>query len=131
MENDITVFGKFLKNQLIIKDMSLRELSRKTGIDASNLSKMERGKIYPPKKKETLDNMAKALNLNKEEKQKMIDLAYLVNGMIPPDTMQLTKNDAIPLLLRAIGNRLLTAEETEKLAEIIAKENSWQDWKID
>lgn len=131
MENTITIFGEFLTKQLIKNNMSLRELARKTGIDASNLSKIKRGVIYPPKKEKILDILATALQLNKKEKQKMIDLAYLVSNMIPPDTMQLTNNEAIPLVFRAINKRLLTKEETEKLAESIAKENSWQGRKVD
>jgi transcriptional regulator with XRE-family HTH domain len=128
---ELRLFGNYLKELIYKKNMTLRELSRKSGIDASNLSKIERGVIYPPQKIETLQKLSKALDLEKSEHDKLIDLAALVNGMLPEGMITIKSNEAIPLLLRAIDDRQLTKEETEKIAEMIAKENNFQGKIID
>ena len=127
----VSLFGNFLKEKLKVKRMSLRELSRRTGIDVSNLSKMERGVIYPPKKKETLEKIAIALELEAKEKQHFFDLANQDNGMFPEDLDSIKENEAIPMLLRAIDNRKLRKEEIEKLVKMIIDENKWQGKKQD
>lgn len=127
----MTVFGEFFREMLIAKNMSLREVARASGIDASNLSKMERGVAYPPQKRETLQKLARALNLDETEERRLFELAALVNGMIPEDLEHVKKNKAIPLLLRAIDNIQLDEEQTAKLAELIEKENSWQGRVVD
>ncbi len=131
METRRTLFGKFLRELLINEKMSLRELARRTNIDASNLSKMERGVIYPPKKKKTLSKLANALNLNEENKRKLFDYAEQVNGLLPDDLQSIRQNEAIPLLLRAIDNRKLDYETTKKLVKIVEKENEWQGRLVD
>jgi len=128
---DVTVFGRFLTELMDRKDMTLRELSRRSGIDASNLSKMERGVIYPPRKPETLTALAEALELDEVEAMKLSDLAHLASGMLPESTTSLQEIEAIPMLLRAIDNQELTQEQVRKLAEIIEKENSWQGRLMD
>ncbi len=125
------MFGEFFREMLIAKNMSLREVARASGIDASNLSKMERGVAYPPQKRETLQKLARALNLDETEERRLFELAALVNGMIPEDLEHVKKNKAIPLLLRAIDNIQLDEEQTAKLAELIEKENSWQGRVVD
>jgi len=120
------VFGDYLGDLMAEKGFTLREVGRKSGIDASNLSKIERGVALPPQKRETLERLAAALELNKKERQKFLDIADLVNGQIPPDIEKLKKNECIPMLLRAIENKKLTKAQTEQLAKMISEENSWQ-----
>lgn len=120
------VFGEFLQEMLIKQNMSLRELARKTGLDPSNLSKIERGVCFPPQKKETLEKMVKALGLNKVLKQHFSDLSRQVNSMLPEDLEDIKQNVAIPLLLRTIEKRRLTYEETIQLAKAVEEENMWQ-----
>lgn len=131
IEQKVTVFGEFLREQLIKKKMSLRGLARGTGIDPSNLSKIERGVAYPPKKKATLTKLAKALGLKGTEERHFYDLAALVNGMHPDDLEEIKENEAIPLLLRTIKNRRLTIEQTKSLAKLVAEENNWQGHVIE
>ena len=122
----ITIFGEHLRELLVQSNMTLRELARRTGIDPSNLSKIERGVVYPPKKKETLDKMANAFSLERKSKRHFFDMAEQVHGLLPDDLKAVKENKAIPLLLRTIDNRRLSYEQTVELAKLIEKENSWQ-----
>ncbi len=131
MKEGVTVFGEYLREMLMEKRMSLRELSRRSKIDVSNLSKMERGVVYPPQKRQTLIKIASAIELDEQQKQRLIELAALVNGMVPVDLSHVKKNKAIPLLLRAINNKKLGEEQVEKLARLVEQENSWQGRVVD
>ncbi|MBA7550550.1 hypothetical protein ES705_43068 [subsurface metagenome] len=111
--------------------MSLRTLAKKTGIDPSNLSKIERGVAYPPKKKETLQKLAQSLDLDGDAERHFYDLAAQVNGMFPDDLELIKQNEAIPLLLRTIQNRRITYRQTMELANLVAQENNWQGRVVD
>lgn len=125
-ERSITAFGEYLRDQMTEKNLSLREVARRSGIDASNLSKMERGKVFPPQKRATLDNLAKALELDESGRKRIIELSAFVNGIVPEELEHVRENKAIPLLLRAINNKQLDEAQVKKLVDIIEEENSWQ-----
>lgn len=127
----VKIFGDYLRERLIEKKMSLRALAKKTGIDPSNLSKIERGVAYPPQKKETLQKLAQSLDLDGDAERHFYDLAAQVNGMFPDDLELIKQNEAIPLLLRTIQNRRLTYQKTMELANLVAQENNWQGRVVD
>ena len=120
------VFGRYVSNLLDKYGMTLREFARRTGIDASNLSKIERGVAFPPQKKETLEKMAKALGLEKDERKTLLELAQLAKGRIPPELKKVRNNAAIPILLRAIDNKDLSESDVRRITRLVEKENSWQ-----
>ena len=126
-----SVFGKYLRELLIVKKMSLREVSRRSGIDASNLSKIERGVAYPPQKRATLERLSRALDLTAEEQTQFFDLAAQANGQLPPDLNAIRNNRAVPMLLRAINNRKLTHEQVVRLKQLIEEEDEWQGRVVD
>jgi len=119
-------FARLLTQHLEAKGITLREAARRSGIDASNLSKMERGVIYPPRKRETLIRLSQSLGLDEAETRCFLDAADQANGMLPADMDTARQNDAIPLLLRAIDNRQLSLEETQRLAKLIEDGNAFQ-----
>jgi len=123
---NLSIFGDYLRQRLIDKKMSLRTLAKKTGMDPSNLSKIERGVAYPPQKEENLQKLATALELDQESTRHFFDLAAQVNGMLPDDLDDIKQNEAIPMLLRTIQNRRLTYDQTIELTKLIAQENNWQ-----
>ncbi len=123
---DIAVFGEYMKRLMSEKNISLRELARRSGIDAANLSRIERGKAYPPQKRETLDKLADAFGLKGEARQELFGLAAHVNGIIPEGMKHVRENAAIPLLMRAINKKQLSEEKVRELAEMIEQENKWQ-----
>jgi len=55
------------------KKMSLRDLSKRSGVDHTTISGMEQGRIKPPKG--ALEKLAIALDLSEEEKENLSGLA--------------------------------------------------------
>jgi transcriptional regulator with XRE-family HTH domain len=119
------MFSDFLRLKIDRLELPLRELSKRCGIDAANLSRLERGVVYPPRKLEVLERLSEALGLDVSEKDKMIDLAKTVNGKLIEELDYVKSNDAIPLLLRAIENKKLQSDQVEALAKLINEENSF------
>ncbi len=122
MIKNLKKFGKFLKKLRINQDLSLREICKKVGYDASNWSKIERGIIAPPVDKRVLSRWAKALNLKKDSQdyQDFIDMAQIAQGIIPADI--LTNKDAVehlPAVFRTLRNEKPTKEEIDRLIELI------------
>lgn len=126
MAENVKVFGDYLKKLMIEKGLSLRELARRSGMDASNLSKIERGNAYPPQKRENLQKLALAIGIKGKAKEEFFQLAAHVNGIIPEDMKHVRANAAIPLLMRTINKKELTEAQVRELAEMIEKENLWQ-----
>lgn len=71
-ENNL--FGAFLRNKRIQKELSLRELSQKINLSHSYLSSVENGKKSPPSNKVLLE-IAKALMLDTESRELLFDIA--------------------------------------------------------
>ena len=63
--------GKTLKELRLKRDLSLREICRKSGYDPSNWSKVERGLMPPPTDGKTLIKWAKAVKLKNREKKRI------------------------------------------------------------
>ena len=118
-------FGKRFKDYRLKNGLSLREFCSKNEIDASNLSKMERGVLIPPR--ETLERYVLALGLSKESDEwyELHDLAATEKGQIPSDIVSDEFiNERMPAFFRAARatKGIEDGEElSEKLKEIIRK----------
>ena len=117
-------FGQFFKDTRIAAEKTLRQFCRDNNFDPGNISKLERGRIAPPKSATTLDKYAFALGLKKgtSEYQDFLDLAALEAGMIPADV----KDDAellksLPIFFRTARGQRPSEEEVERLIEIIRR----------
>jgi len=120
------MYGEFIKGIRLNKDMSLREFCKLTEIDASNWSKIERGLLAPPQDEEKLKKIAKVLGIKagSETWKEMKDLANIDAGIIPEDIrsdQEVLK--ALPMFFRTIRSDKPTAEELDKLIEMIKKED--------
>lgn len=73
-------------------DSSLREWCKANDFSISNVSKLERGLVNPPKTNSMLKRYALALKMNKEEGQKFVDLGFIYSGTIPTDLDLSDKN---------------------------------------
>ena len=118
-------FGQKLKKLRIRNEMTLREVSKKTGYDSSNWSKIERGLLNPPSDEQTLAKWAEVLNLSEEEKREFIDLAKAVQGEIPKDILEdQEKASLVPAFFRTIRGKKPTREEFEGLKKKIKEERT-------
>ena len=115
-------FHEFLKILRSSREIGLREFAHSIGMDVGNYSKLERGLLSPPQKTELFEKLAKRLDLSRDEKSKLIDMASLANGRIPEDVAEEVKSsEYLPVLLRTIANKQLTDDQIRELTDRINK----------
>ena len=120
------MYGEFVKEIRLNKEISLREFCKLTEMDASNWSKIERGLLAPPQDEEKLKKIARVLGIKigSDTWKEMRDLANIDAGIIPAD---IRSNEevlkALPMFFRTIRSDKPTAEELDKLIEMIKKED--------
>ena len=118
-------FGLYIKKLRLNKDLTLREFCKKNGHDASNWSKIERGKNLPPSDDSVLEQWAKQLGVEKfsTEWYTLIDLAAVARGEIPNDLKE-DKNiiAKLPLFYRTLRGQKPTDDEMKNVAKLL-KEN--------
>ena len=110
-------FGELLSEHRASKRMSLREFCRSVKVDSSNISKIERGKAAPPKKKEIIMKYAQVLGIDEDEKklQEFYHASCLENNIIPDDV----NKELMPAFFRTASKRKPTEEERERIIKLI------------
>jgi transcriptional regulator with XRE-family HTH domain len=119
------MFGEFIKNRRIARDISLRKFCQIIDCDASNWSKVEREILPPPQEEEKLNRIAEVLEIKKhtDEWQEMIDLARVSANKLPDDiSSDRTIVDALPLFFRTVRSEKPSAEDLTKLLALLKKE---------
>ena len=103
-------FGKFLKDSRLNHpgNLSIREVSRRAGIDVSYLSRMEKNEVAPPRE-EVILKLAEVLGI--EDPDDLLRLAQ----KIPPDVQEIIKRnfDEMPSFIRMAKN--LSQEDWDRL----------------
>jgi transcriptional regulator with XRE-family HTH domain len=90
------MFGKYVKHLRLKQKISLHEFCEHSKYDKGNWSRIERGLLPPPKKKEILKRLAKNLKLSPDKQMAFFNLAYVSRGEIPPEVMhKVQKDDAL------------------------------------
>lgn len=120
--NDCVKFGGFVKSVRLANQITAREASQGAGMLPSNFSKLEHGALKPPQDGLKQKHLAGAIGiqLGTEEETQFFDLAAKANNAIPVDLADIiSKEDAVPLLLRTIGNKRLSKSDIERLIEIV------------
>jgi transcriptional regulator with XRE-family HTH domain len=118
------MFGEFVKEKRLEKDIGLREFCRKLSIDASNWSKIERGVKAPPQNERKLKQIAKILgiSIDSEKFAEFKDLASVDAGIIPKDILSDRETlNALPMFFRTVRSEKPTEEELNKLIKNIKK----------
>lgn len=123
MTNKLTQpFGDYLRGIRVQRGVSMRTLAKELNMDVGNLSKIENGKMKPPIKEQFIEDICDILKLNKEEKERLIDISSHESGEYPRDIKEMLKeHNYIPVLLRTISNKKLSDEEIRKLTEKLNK----------
>ena len=96
-------FGEFLKDRRAALGQSLRAFCEEHGVDASNWSKMERGRLPPPQG-EALQRYAGYLGLRKGSDGwfTLFDLAAAESGRIPEDLRDEEIAAKLPVFFRTL-----------------------------
>ena len=118
------MFGEYVKNKRMEKDLTLREFCRRLEEDASNWSKIERGIMGPPQDEGKLKKIAAILGIEEgsEEWYRFHDMAKIGAGIIPDYIMSEKEIvDALPVFFRTIGSVKPTKEELEDFIETIKR----------
>ena len=94
--------------------LSIREVSRRAGIDVSYLSRMEKGEVAPPRE-EIILRLAEVLGA--EDPDELLELA----DKIPPDVQEIIRDhyQEIPSFLRTAKD--LSAEDWGRLRKYMRK----------
>lgn len=118
-----TSFGEYLRQWRLKAGYGLRSFAIAIGMQPSNLSNIEHGRLPPPQDIEVLKLIAETLGLLKgsDEYSLFFDLAVKhKEGALPPDvTSYAAKTPGIPVLFRTIENKKLSERELRELAEYI------------
>jgi transcriptional regulator with XRE-family HTH domain len=120
MSNNI--FGILHKKLRIEKELSLRQYCVHSGLDAGNISKIERGLMPPPQSGDTLSKMAKTLGLKpkSEEWDNFFQTAAIGAGRLPKEVTDDTKLlERLPILLRTMTGQKLNEKQLNDLIEIL------------
>ena len=116
-------FGKFIEAKRKSLGITLRGLAAELNIAPAFMSDIEKGHRYPPNK-EKLEEMARILRLNAEEKDTMYDLAGLEreNGVAPDLPDYIMNNDKARAALRMARNNNTSEATWQKVIEMLEKE---------
>ena len=121
-ENPVVLFGRFVRDCRLSLKATARSVANAAGMQPSNLCALEHGMQQPPQNHEKLRRLAAALHLEigTQEFANFADLAAKANNSTPIDLAQiLTENDAMPVLLRTIGNKKLTKADLRRISEFV------------
>ncbi|MBI2471546.1 MAG: hypothetical protein HYV59_09940 [Planctomycetes bacterium] len=116
------LFGEFSKARRIANRKTLRQFCIENGLDAGNISKLERGLLPPPQSKEKLEEYAGYLKIKKgsDDWYTFFDLAAAETGRIPEDIMAKAKiADKLPILFRTLRGQKVSEENLEKLIKML------------
>src|SRR5689334_20465661 len=82
-------FGEFVRQRRAERRLSLRAFCAAAGVDPANYSKMERGKLPPPRDGAVLNRFRSALGIaaGSPEDREMVRLASLDRGELPPQIL--------------------------------------------
>jgi len=113
-------FGQKFRQLRLRLGLSLREFCLKHGLDASNMSKLERGRLAPPQKREILEHYAECLGLESgsDDWYEFFDLAAAEAGRIPEDILnddELLKK--VPILFRAARGQQVSRADMQDLLD--------------
>lgn len=115
-------FGDYIKSKRLELDLSLRKFCDLAGLDPSNWSKIERGKLPAPEDREKLGQIAKVLKIEKGSKewQQLFDLASIAKKKIP-DYVYKDKDviSALPVFFRTAHGDKPTEQEMQKIIELL------------
>ena len=118
----LKAFGGFFKERRKSLGYTLRRFCQEKGYDPANISKLERGLLPPPQKREKLEQYARDLRISKSSTEwyQFFDLAYAATGRIPEEVLKDEELvEKLPILFRTIRGQRVTDEQLDSLIEKI------------
>jgi transcriptional regulator with XRE-family HTH domain len=121
-KEEVMSFGDFVRELRLGIGLSLRKFCDLAGLDASNWSKIERGRLPLSYERGELENISQILKLERgsQHYQKFFDLAIVASKKIPdyvysdPEILS-----ALPVFFRAAHGDRPTEEERQKIIDLL------------
>lgn len=112
-------FGKFVREKREEKKINLRKLAEILAIAPAYMSDIEKSRRYPPDK-EKIEKIATTLELTKDEKNQLFDLAALAkDNTVSPDLPEyIMEHELVRVALRRARDVDAGKEEWEKVIKI-------------
>jgi transcriptional regulator with XRE-family HTH domain len=121
------LFGEYFKKRRMALGKTLRQFCLENGLDAGNMSKLERGLLPPPQSREKLAHYAQCLGIKEgsDEWLEFYDIARTDLGRIPEEILA-NKDIAahLPLVFRTLKGQKLNEEQLKKLVRELEKLNN-------
>lgn len=118
-------FGSLLKRLRLKRGFGLRSFAKVIRWLPSNLSHLETGRINPPRDRDALYRIAKALELkrNSTDWDYFFDLAAAgAPDRLPADIADfMSDQELAPIMLRTVANKKLSKAKIKKLIDDIKK----------
>jgi transcriptional regulator with XRE-family HTH domain len=113
-------FGKLFKERRMALGLTLREFCHQNGLDAGNLSRLERG-LAPPPQGERLGDYAEMLGLDEgsDEWYEFFDLAAAERGRIPEDLQTEDVVEKLPILFRTLRGQRVPDDKLDELVKLV------------
>lgn len=122
-----TLFGQYFKERRMALGKTLRQFCLDNGLDAGNISKIERGILAAPQNRVKLEKYAVCLGIieGTDEWFEFFDRARSDAGRIPEEILA-NKNIVthLPLVFRTLRGQKLTAEQLDGLVKELEKINN-------
>lgn len=120
-------FGAFVRDLRLKNGITARGAAEACGMLPSNFSKLEHGALLPWHDPVKQKSLAAAIGIQEgsAKSDEFFDLAARATKSVPADLADIiSRNEALPLLLRTIGNKRLSSDEVERLVAIVRGTNA-------
>jgi len=121
-DNPCVIFGGFVKSTRLQNRIIARQAASNAGMLPSNFSKIEHGALAPPQDAEKQKKLAVAIGIQLATNlaSEFFDLAGKASKSVPVDLAEIiSREEALPLLLRTISNKRLGKTEIERLVSLV------------
>jgi len=116
-------FGEFFRERRLALGKTLRQFCQEHRLDPGNISRLERGKVPPPKH-EKLEQYAHLLQFEEgsDEWCQFFDLAAAEAGRLPADLQADTEIlDRMPVLFRTLRGQKVSDEDLDDLIDLLRR----------
>jgi len=117
-------FGEFVRKSRLEVNLGLREFCELAGLDASNWSKIERGRLPLTDSRKKLETIAQLIGLEKgtSEWYQFFDLASIAQRKIPEDLYSDEEViAALPVFFRTIRGEKPSGDDLDKIIELLRR----------
>ena len=115
-------FGEFFKEKRLATGKTLRAFCITNGLDPGNISRLERGRLPVPRRRELLERYARLLKIKKgsDDWYEFFDLAAAEAGEIPKEILEDAEVlERLPILFRTLRGQRVPDKDLDELVRLI------------